>query len=64
VSRQMYETEIEFRLDMYDAKEAQPECRGLVVYSFGGTVEKSITRARKVFSLDKEWEVIRVEVSG
>ena len=57
--------EIEFRKkDTTTAALDYPDLRGLIVYSYGDTLEKSIAAARKTFGLGDEWEVIRSEAAG
>ena len=58
------DAEIEFlKRDTTKATNDYPDMRGLVVYAYGDTLEKSIAAARKTFSLGPEWEVIRSEAA-
>lgn len=50
--------EVQFRKRSSDAVEPYPEARGLVVYLYAGTLEDCIKRAREVFNLGPEWEVV------
>ena len=51
------ESTIEFRRAEPDGFN-YPVSRGLVVFQYGGTIEKCIEEARKTFNLGSEWEVI------
>ena len=60
MGRNVQEDMVEFRKET-SSNEPYPEIRGIVVYTYGGTIEESIEKARKQLNLGYEWKVIKTE---
>ena len=60
MSKHYQESEIEFRREEKSGSMPNyPVARGLIIHQYGGDLEECIEKARKEFSLGREWKVVK-----
>ena len=57
--------EVNFRREVgLNEKPPHPDCRGLSVYAYGGTLEECVASARERFKLDDSWKLVSAKRAG